>query len=225
MLTVRLKKLASLIEPHHNVADIGTDHAYLPIHLAKSGHSRAIIATDVAKGPLSKASANIIRLGLAERISLRMGNGLEPIKPGEVDTVIIAGMGGLLICDIMQSGITVLEKCNTILLQPMTTPYILREFLNNNGYIIEDEVLVKEGFRIYSIMKVCKGTQIIEDPLYYYVSKPMIQNGGVLLYEYVGRIRREFEKIAKNLLKSCDKQESMDWYLSMIKKLKTIEGD
>ena len=98
-LTARLEKISSLVDPGKKIADIGTDHAYIPSYLMSKGLVSEAILTDVNKGPLDNAKSEISKLGFEDRCQLRLGNGLEVVKPGEVDQIIIAGMGGILISD------------------------------------------------------------------------------------------------------------------------------
>ena len=96
-LSIRLKTVAEAVTKGNRVADVGTDHGYVPIYLVKNNLSPAGIAMDVNKGPLEKAQEHIREEKLGGKIATRLGNGLAPLEPGETDTVIIAGMGGDLI--------------------------------------------------------------------------------------------------------------------------------
>lgn len=216
--------IKDFVLPHQHIADIGTDHAYLPIYLAESGHIGKIIATDITDGPISKARANIKAHNLKGRIELRQGDGLSPILPGEADAVIIAGMGGKLICDILDKANWVINQDITLILQPMTMAHAVRRFLAESGFRIDGEVAICEGFRIYTVIRAVRGSEIESDPVYYYVSRAMIERGGEAAFEYIKKIRIEFEKIAKSLLNSKGKQDKIEWYINMANKLKKMEG-
>ncbi|HSN58237.1 MAG TPA: class I SAM-dependent methyltransferase, partial [Clostridiaceae bacterium] len=101
-LSIRLGKTASMVEPCECVADIGTDHAYIPIYLVEKGVCSRAIASDINRGPIRKAERNISLHGLDGKIECRIGPGLGTLKKGEADAVIIAGMGGNLIRDILE---------------------------------------------------------------------------------------------------------------------------
>ena len=134
-------------------ADIGTDHAYLPIYLVQSGICPMAIATDIKKGPLRKAEKNIIRYHMQDKIELRLGDGLIPIKDDGCDVLIIAGMGGVLIRDIIEKSIDTARKAKYIVMQPMYAEEALREFLLRYGFNIMEESLAKHEGRIYPVIK------------------------------------------------------------------------
>ncbi len=159
-LSKRLKLIASLVPNGARVCDIGTDHGYLSIELIKSGVAASVIATDVNEKPLSRAKKNIENLGLP--IELRLCDGLEGISPNEVDTVIIAGMGGEVIGGILERGKEVAGKASLILLQPTTSPEALREFLFKNGYEILKEEPLLENEKLYSVM-MCRYSGSLTD--------------------------------------------------------------
>ena len=156
MLTERLKKIADCIECNV-LADIGTDHGYIPIYAVKNGKCEKAIACDVNKGPLKSAEENIASYGLSAKIETRLSDGLEGLGTGEADTIVIAGMGGFLIRDILERGADRLDGRTTLLLQPMVAVSELREYLIKNGYNIFNEHLAREGDKFYNILCVGKG--------------------------------------------------------------------
>jgi len=151
-LTARLKKIASLVDSGKKIADIGTDHGYIPAYLLSEGIIDFAILGDVNKGPLENAKSEIMALGFEDKCDLRLGNGLDILKPGEVDQIIIAGMGGQLIGQILELGREVSTRAEKLILQPMQGQDDLRRYLEKNGYIILDEYLEREDFRIYEII-------------------------------------------------------------------------
>lgn len=153
-LTARLEKISSLVEPGKRIADIGTDHAYIPSYLMSKGLIDKAILTDVNKGPLDNARSEIIALGFEDKCQLRLGSGLDVVKPGEVDQIIIAGMGGVLISEILEKGKDTAKSVEKLILQPMQGQDELRRYLDMAGYRVESEHLVKEDFRIYEIIVV-----------------------------------------------------------------------
>ena len=159
MITPRLQMIIDMVA-EETIADIGTDHAYIPIRLASTNKIKKAVATDKNKGPLDIARENVEKYGLSDMVELRTGSGLEPIEKGECGLIIIAGMGGKLIGDIIEAD---LEKAKTskLLLQPMNAQAELRERLINLGFKITREELSAEGFKVYNAFCCEEGQGIM----------------------------------------------------------------
>lgn len=155
MITPRLESIINLITTD-TIADIGTDHAYIPIRLAQDGKIKKAIACDKNKGPLEIAAQNIEHYQLSDIIETRLGDGLNPLRVNEVSDIVIAGMGGKLICNILSENLHI-AKASTLILQPMNAQYELRKFLYENGFTIKKEDLSCEGFKVYNVMIVESG--------------------------------------------------------------------
>ena len=155
-LTPRLQLLADWVPQGTRLADVGTDHAYLPVWLILHGRVSCAIASDLRKGPLERARLTGRTYG-AENIEYRLCNGLAEIHSGEVDTVAIAGMGGETIASILSAAPWTKDGKHTLLLQPMTRSAQLRQFLMENGYVITREALVRDRGTIYPVMEVKAG--------------------------------------------------------------------
>lgn len=155
ILSPRLAAAAAYVRPGQPLADIGTDHAYLPAHLVEAGAVPRAIAADVLPGPLEAARTTVQEAGLTQNIELRLGNGLKVLRPGEVATVTICGMGGPLIADILEAG--PLAGVERLVLQPMGGEETLRRWLMEHGWYIIDETLVEDGGRIYVVMAAEPG--------------------------------------------------------------------
>ena len=153
-LTDRLLKIASLVTEGKRVADIGTDHGYIPVYLLNKNKVPFAILSDVNKGPLDNARKEVRHNNLLDKTDLRLGSGIEVLKKGEVDEVIIAGMGGILISELLEANKEVSHSVDKLILQPMQAQDELRKYLFSNGYEILNEALVKEDFRIYEILEV-----------------------------------------------------------------------
>lgn len=151
-LSKRLTAIFDLIPQGARVADIGTDHAYLPIALSLSQKCENIIACDIREKPLLKARANIKKFGISD-IDTRLGNGLMEINFGEADTIVIAGMGGDVISAILGDCDWIKNNKITLLLQPMTSAQVLRKYLLNEGFEILSEVPLSEQSKVYSVIK------------------------------------------------------------------------
>ena len=171
----RLAVLADMLKECDCVADIGTDHAHLPIELVLKEKCKKAIACDVKKGPLEVAKKNISQYGLNEKIELRLGFGLEVLSPFECDVITVAGMGGLMICDILEKSRQVAESAEQLVLQPNTCEYDFRKYLYEKGYVIEDERGIKDGDHFYLMVSCRYGglswdgtlTETERDNLYY----------------------------------------------------------
>ena len=148
-LTPRLRAIAEQVPKGAKLADIGTDHGYLPVWLILNGIVETAIASDLREGPLDRARQTAARYGAAERISFRLCGGLDGIARSEADVIAIAGMGGDTIAQILAAAPWAREK--TLLLQPMTALPALRRWLGQNGYAIRAERVAREGQRLYSI--------------------------------------------------------------------------
>lgn len=147
----RLLAAASLVRDGSRIADIGTDHAYLPIFLVESGRVISAIASDVREGPIDNARVNVARYNLSDKIDVRLGDGLRCISADEVDDIIICGMGGELISWILDDAKWVRSSDKRLILQPMTAVDDLRIWLADNGFAILEELLAKDGGRIYTV--------------------------------------------------------------------------
>lgn len=152
MLSERLKTIADLIPYEETMADIGTDHGFLPVYLIETGRSPNAIATDISEGSLQKAIDFAKGKKLDNMLSTRRGDGLDVIGKAEVDNVIIAGMGGILISDILGKDIEKAKSFKRLILQPRSKIGFLRKWLRDHNFTIERETLVKELDKICEII-------------------------------------------------------------------------
>ena len=149
----RLESIADLVRPGARVADVGTDHAYLPVALVGSGKCPSALACDVKAGPLQNARRAVEAAGLSDRIECRLGDGLSVVGADEADEVVIAGMGGETIAAILAACPWSGEPGRRYLLQPMTHAEDLRRYLFENGFEIEREQTVAVGRHAYLILE------------------------------------------------------------------------
>lgn len=148
-LSKRLNAVASLVELGSSVADVGTDHGYIPVYLVENKISPFVVAMDINEKPLASCKSLVKAAGFEDVISTRLSNGLEKLDRGECDTVIIAGMGAELIVDILSNCDFVNEL--HLILQPMTHPEIARKYLYDNGFEINNDFIVTDANHSYSI--------------------------------------------------------------------------
>ena len=168
----RLKAIMDFVPNGSRVADIGTDHGYLTIELIKRNIAEFVIASDKNSKPLAAAQKNIKEAGIEDKVDLRLGDGLKPLKVDEVDIICIAGMGGALMCDILDASPELVEKADKIILQPMNASEKVRQWAAENNFYIEDEDLAEVDDIIYEIICLSgtfsklESTRKIASPLY-----------------------------------------------------------
>lgn len=151
-LSVRLQTVASYVRKGSRVADVGTDHGYVPIYLIKEGIAEAALAMDVREGPLERAREHIRSYGLEGRIKTRLSDGLEQLRAGEADTVVIAGMGGELMIHILEEGMHVWETVDHWVLSPQSEIDKVRRYLEQNSFSLLDETMLVEEGKYYTVM-------------------------------------------------------------------------
>ena len=156
-LSPRLRSVADLVPQGARLADIGTDHAYLPAWLILQGIILWAIAADLRKGPLERARITAEKYGLTAQMSFRLCNGLAGVSGKETDVIAIAGMGGETIAEILSAAPWTREEKKLLLLQPMSAQPELRLWLQEHGYAIQREVLSKEGETLYTTFQVIAG--------------------------------------------------------------------
>ena len=219
MLTLRLDCIIGYVNSE-TAADIGTDHGYVAVELIKNARAKRVIASDVRQGPLNAAISNIKKNNMEDRIETRLGSGLSILRKGEADTAVIAGMGGELICDIIEKDIEIARSL-TLVIQPMNSQYELRKYLINNGFTIEKEDIECEGDRVYNILIVKNGEQKgFREDIEYHI--PLYLKDNAKFDALFNKKKREFSKIISGLEKSenCDIIK-LNYYKES---LKSLEG-
>jgi len=205
-LSKRLELISQLVPENSIVADVGTDHGYIPIYCVKNNISPSALAMDINHGPLLSAQKNIQKYGLESKITTRISNGLENLKKGEADVIVIAGMGGLLIMDIIDRGEDVITPDTLLILQPMLAVKELREFLYNRGFSVLDEYVCREDNKFYNVLCVkkekCKFT-----PKDIVVGKNISKNSPDVYKDYLGYKLRILNNIADGMKKSSSYNE------------------
>ena len=153
-LSKRLQAVAGLVTAGSVLADIGTDHAYIPIWLTESGRIKGAVAMDVNPGPLERAEENIREHGLKDHICTRLSDGFAALKPGEADCAVIAGMGGGLTVRILREGRSIVRTLKECILQPQSEIEKVRAFLLEEGFLFIKEDMVEEDGKYYPMMKM-----------------------------------------------------------------------
>lgn len=155
-LSKRLQAVAELAAPADSIADVGCDHGYIPIYLVEQGSCKKAIAMDINKGPLQRAQEHIVEHQLGAYIETRLSDGLQALKKGEVQAVVIAGMGGATMQGILKAGRDVIEEDTLLVLQPQSELREFRSYLMSHGFSILAEDMVFEDGKYYPMMKVQK---------------------------------------------------------------------
>ena len=153
MMNRRLELIANMVSDGRGLIDVGTDHAYLPAALAERGYTGRLIASDINAAPLENARKTAREAIMEARIEFLLCDGLVLCPPEAVDTIVVAGMGGEAICGILDRADWCMDASYTLLLQPMTKAEVLRYWLVNNGFVLCEEKLVRDGAFIYQVIK------------------------------------------------------------------------
>ncbi len=216
-LSPRLEKITSLIPNGSSLADVGTDHAYIPVYCVEKGIIKSALAMDVNDGPLSRASSSIKKYGFEDQIKTRLSDGLLNLSLGEADVIVIAGMGGLLIKEIIEKGKGVIDNDTILILQPMIAPMELRTYLYSSGFNIEDEYVVREENKFYNIFKV-KKSEFAPSDFDIYIGKNLFKNSPETIEPYLDyKIR-----VCKKIVDGMNKSDSPD-HIEMKKYEKELE--
>ena len=154
-LSKRLEVVAKMISPGGVIADIGTDHGYVPIYLIENNICEKVFAADINKGPLERAEEHIREHGLKDRITTVLSNGMEKLGGNNINKVIIAGMGGELICKIMDES-PIMDEIEEIVLSPHSDIYKVRKNIISNNFSIVDEKMVKDSEKYYIVIRAVK---------------------------------------------------------------------
>ncbi len=217
-LSPRLKAVAAFVPKGCRLADIGTDHARLPIYLIKNGTIEGAIASDIADGPLEKAAENLRYFSLSKKVELRKADGLRSVYDNEADCAVIAGMGGELISGLLEKYIP--NGLKRLIIQPMTDAFMVRHALGKCGYKIIAEEIVPENDKMYIVICAEKGKMRLSDEEEQ-LSPLLVQHR--LYRDYlVYRISR-MEKAANQAEKAGAETEMVKEYRLLKKALREIE--
>lgn len=207
MLSKRLKAVADMVTKGNIVADIGTDHGYVPIYLVKNNISKKAYALDINEGPLKMAAKNIRLEGLTGKITTVLSDGMEQMKDNMAESVIIAGMGGDLIVDILSRGSRI-KGIKELVLSPHKRIDLVRKFLIESGWEIIQENMVVDGGKYYTIIKAVKGqnTEYTDVELVY--GKYLLETKNRTLKQYLEKENEKFLEILNRMKESGNKNDS-----------------
>jgi len=208
-LSKRLKAVAAMITPGYRVCDVGTDHAYIPIHLVETGKCTKVLAMDLREGPLERAKSHIQRAGLEGKIETRISDGICNLGEDEADSVVIAGMGGEVILHILKADADKFRNLKELILQPQSDVEKVRRYLRLNGFKIMDEDMVLEDGKYYPMFRL---VPVDENPFWDKIPSgskkvcdlygPMlISNGNSNLRKFLVKENRTLRQIKEELSK------------------------
>ena len=209
-LSLRLSAIADMVTVGNRLVDVGCDHGYLPVYLIQEKRIPSAIAMDVRTGPLSRAQEHIRQYGMENYIKTRLSDGLKELKPGEGDTLVIAGMGGPLMERILTDGKSVRDSFSELILQPQSDIPHFRRFIQSQGFEIVEEKMVEEDGKFYPMMRVIPASNVTdagcpktEKNVPYSLSeafgKYLLNEKNPVLYRYLLREARIREEILRQL--------------------------
>lgn len=194
-LSDRLQAVSDLVTGGLRLADVGTDHAYIPIRLAGQGRIPGAIAMDINPGPLARAVENIRLYGLEDRIETRLSDGVAALAPGEADSVVIAGMGGSLVIRILEEGKEVLDTVQELILQPQSDIERVRKYLMDNEYEITAEDMILEDGKYYPMMHVVHGQMRFLSQAELRYGPCLLRDRNECLKKYIRREKKTLEGV------------------------------
>lgn len=247
-LSKRLQSVADFVNNCGTMADVGTDHGYIPVYLAECGKIKRAIAMDINQGPLLRAKEHIRQHHLEERIETRLSDGLTALVPGEAETIVIAGMGGGLMKRILAEGEDTARAARTLILQPQSEVGAFREFLCEREYRITDENMVFEDGKYYSIIVAeyylknddiglyfgqsvsnCHSfhendaSEVLEDRILYQYGPLLLRQRHPVLKQYLLRQQRQKQEILRNLKQNA-RRDAKDRLEELSRDLEDIEA-
>lgn len=222
----RLELIASFVKNGIGVADVGTDHGYIPVMLVKRGYKGNIIATDINEGPLNKAKQSLIEADCEEAVELILCNGLDGCESEKIDTIIVAGMGGDTITGILDRAEWCAREDIKLILQPVTKPEILRYWLVNNDFRITNEAQAEENGTVYQIICAVPGRDCRYKDSELFIGRYDLIKGSTYYEQMLDKHIIRFSSAAEGL-KSTDRVELLPWLgiiENILQELKTMRG-
>lgn len=222
-LSNRLQAIANFVPKNTIVGDIGTDHGYIPVDLINEGIAKKVIASDISRNSLEKIIQYVKLEGYKKDIDTRLGDGLDVIKPFEIDTLVIAGMGGLLIREILDKDKETRDSITHFILQANVASKELREYLYENNFEIIDEKLIKEEGQFYEIIYAKKGKFYVDEPIYFEIGEKLVENKDPLLKEFINnKIKKSIKIIGE--LEDKETEKAKERYGELMEYIERLRG-
>lgn len=214
----RLNKIISFIEKEDKVADIGTDHGFVPNFIVNENISNYVISSDISENSLKKSIELTLEYNNCDKIQNRVGPGLKVLEASEVDVAIIAGMGGLLISDIIKDSLDIAINLKKLILQPMQAKRDLRIFLYEKGFEIIDEAIIYEDKKYFEIIvtKYTGENKKISDEIFFDIPEIPYKRKDAIMKSYLENRIEYNTLLIENLKKSSD-------FNKVCKKIKDLE--
>ena len=208
-LSERLNTILSLVSQSKCVADVGCDHGFVSIELINRKIAENVIAMDIRQGPLMRAQEHIMQTRLSDKIQTGLSDGVAALKPGEADSLIIAGMGGNLVIHILENGKETVKDMKQCILQPQSEIQKVRKYLRENDFKIIEEKMVFEDGKYYPMMKAVPSSNISknENKLYDRFGEYLLETKNPVLEKYLKHQLIKNEQILKGLFEYADSQK------------------
>ncbi len=201
VLSQRMQMVTDMVSKGNVLADIGCDHGFVSIYLLENGICPKVIAMDVNEGPLLRAREHIEERGLSSYIDVRLSDGMEKLLYGEADSILIAGMGGRLVIRILTDCMKKAKALKEIILQPQSELHLVRKFLNESGFHILEENMVRDNGKYYPAMRAVwqedEPKPLSEEELWY--GPLLLQKKNPVLREYLENEKAKYMQIAKDI--------------------------
>lgn len=220
-LSNRLQAIASFLPTGAYFADIGTDHAFLPCFVCLNDPDAKAIAGEVSSGPYEAAEKNVKRFSLIDKIDVRLGNGLEVIRKSPVRQIVIAGMGGTLITNILETGKHNLTLVERIIVQPNIGESNVRNWFMKNDYMITEEIIISENEHLYEIIVADKNKKLDLTEKELLFGPIILKNKNDLFYKKWKKQNEKNKYILKNLNQAVLKDDNKT--AKLIKEISLIE--
>ena len=219
----RLEAIGKLVPQGCVLADIGTDHAYLPVWLLEQGKIASAIAGDIAEGPCLAAKNTVSIHGMKGKVEVRLGSGLKVLQAGEADCIAIAGMGASTMIEILEADMPLAVEAKRLVLQPMAGAASLRKWLIQNGWCIVAEDLVADGRHLYEIMAVERGESEAFSDAVLEIGPSLIEAKHPLLAKQFARQINNYKKLLANMGKS-EQAKASEKYIAWEKLVQELEA-
>ena len=228
-LSLRLTEVKNMVSPCETACDIGCDHGFVSIELMRSGRAKRVIACDINEGPLEACKKNVALAGLSEKIDIRLADGLSGIKKSDrADAIIIAGMGGNLMTEILSKGTEIVSKARELVLQPQSEIFLVRRFLRENGFEINKESFVLDAGKYYFIIdavhaKEGEKAETKDKEFYDNYSEYLIREGNPLYKQYLQEQLKLTEGYLSGVKDELSRETLNKRYKDLMKALSMME--
>lgn len=197
-ISKRLQVVAQQVQ-YQTIADVGTDHGYIPLYLYLKNRLKKAYACDINKGPLKQAEKNIKAYDASSCIEIRLGSGLESIGTNQIETAVIAGMGGMLIIEILETSLPKVKTLKELVLQPQLDVNKVRQYLHRIGFQIENEEMIFEEKKYYTVLRAVPGEEIYTNEKEYLFGKKLIEKKDSILKQYCKETSKNNQNIINQL--------------------------